>query len=106
MPVDAIEYGMYTYGFKGKIRLSMGRELLDKDKQFVYSMMNYLGVSKTALLNRLRDLNYVEDIDADQYWENKIGYIVMDNMPEKCSPTDCGRKCFQELCSKKVKWVN
>ena len=69
MPVDAIEYGMYTYGFKGKIRLSMGRELPDKDKQFVYSMMNYLGVSKTALLNRLIDLNYVEDMDADQYWE-------------------------------------
>lgn len=72
MPADAIEYGMYTYDFKGKIRLSMGRELPDKDKQFVYSMMNYLGVSKTALLNRLMDLNYVEDMDADQYWEQEF----------------------------------
>lgn len=59
------------------------------------------GISEEEIIYQAKKL-----IVDNQYWKNKIGYIVMDDMPEKCSPTDCGRKCFQELCSKQVKWVN
>ena len=63
MPQDAIEYCLYTYGFHGKIRVAFERELLDKEKQLFIYMMNYLGVSKTALLKRLVDLGYTMEID-------------------------------------------
>ena len=40
-----------------------------------------------------------------KYWRNKVGYIDMNGLKSKVSPTDLGYKAFKKLTTTRVRWI-
>ena len=71
MPARLIDECMFRFGNKAKITV-YGEDQLDfEDSLFTDNIKSFLGVSKTALLIRLKQLNYVEYKPIEEYAEKR-----------------------------------
>jgi len=58
------------------------------------------GISKDILVEQAKKVKI-----SIHYWNNRVGYIDMADMPDKVSPTDMGQGKFEWLIKNKVVWL-
>ena len=71
MPARLIDECMFRFGNKTKITVYGADQLDFEDSLFTDNIKSFLGVSKTALLIRLKQLNYVEYKPIEEYAEKR-----------------------------------
>ena len=76
MPEELVRHTMKLFGYEGKLRVYRWGRLEMYDHHFIQAMTEYLGVSKTALIVRLRELGMVDDRPDDEYRYHPLDVIM------------------------------
>lgn len=70
MPRQFIDHFMSLFGWEGKLRLYPNNKLLSAERYLIACMSDFLGVSRSAMFIRLKELGYMNQLTKEQYGED------------------------------------